>query len=567
METIRCIRIASKACLDRTLTISGKWLSELLTSIDRDGFERQRGDGGQKMNENRPKWMELEKQEENNEDILDLMLLVRSYMETNQYACACDAIEKRPEWREAPERFSKKLTFIRAYAKYKIGEKQKEQELLETTDPVERCGAKNRELRPLCEHLGTLHKAGALDAFGLYVYGVVLKELGSKDRAKDILIASVDACPFIWSAWVDLAALCPDADALNSLKVTDHWMSDFFRLHALLELQQNDEAWKLCESLRDRFGESAHLQTQMALVHYNMRHFDEAQDLFEDLAEKYPHRLDCMDTYSNILYVKENRAELSRLAHRSVRNNKYRPETCCIIGNYYSLKGDHRKAVVYFKRALRLNRHFLSAWTLMGHEYVELKQTEAAIEAYRQAVDINPHDYRAWYGLGQTYEIHRMYFYALYYYRKACVLRPYDARMWCALGGCYECLEKFDEAEKCYERAIANKDMEDIALIRLARLRRKRGEIKGAAELYEEHLKHQNHEISADHPAELPTEETIEALTFLAEHYKNLGALDRAEACCMKLLDFVGSSSQKNGEAMAILREIRSLRTTSRGTG
>ena len=100
---------------------------------------------------------------------------------------------------------------------------------------------------------------------------------------------------------------------------------------------------------------------------------------------------------------------------------RYRPETCCIIGNYYSLKGDHRKAVrcartlgllcptrsgadtrvkgwcrampvafvaclstiqvLYFARALRLDRRFLSAWTLMGHEYVELKQTEAAIEA------------------------------------------------------------------------------------------------------------------------------------------------------------------------------------------
>ena len=25
--------------------------------------------------------------------------------------------------------------------------------------------------------------------------------------------------------------------------------------------------------------------------------------------------------------------------------DKYRPETCCVIGNYYSLKGEHEKAV------------------------------------------------------------------------------------------------------------------------------------------------------------------------------------------------------------------------------
>jgi anaphase-promoting complex subunit 8 len=63
-----------------------------------------------------------------------------------------------------------------------------------------------------------------------------------------------------------------------------------------------------------------------------------------------------MDTYSNILYVKECKAELSFLAHSAIKNDKYRAETCCIVGNYYSLKSEHEKAVRYFKRALRLNR-------------------------------------------------------------------------------------------------------------------------------------------------------------------------------------------------------------------
>ena len=50
-----------------------------------------------------------------------------------------------------------------------------------------------------------------------------------------------------------------------------------------------------------------------------------------------------MDTYSNILYVKEQFAALSHLAHRVAAADKYRPETCCIVGNYYSLKGQHEK--------------------------------------------------------------------------------------------------------------------------------------------------------------------------------------------------------------------------------
>jgi len=56
------------------------------------------------------------------------------------------------------------------------------------------------------------------------------------------------------------------------------------------------------------------------------------------------------------------------------------------IGNYYSMKGEHEKAVVYFKRALRFNRSYASAWTLLGHEYMEMKNAYAAVEAYRRAV-------------------------------------------------------------------------------------------------------------------------------------------------------------------------------------
>ena len=137
------------------------------------------------------------------------------------------------------------------------------------------------------------------------------------------------------------------------------------------------------------FPASNYLRAQTALAFYNLRDFDRAQSHFLELCKNDPFRLEQMDIFSNILYVKESKAELSHLAHTASAVDKYRPEVCCIIGNYYSLKGSHGKAVQYFQRALKLNRKFLSAWTLMGHEFVEMKNTGAAIEAYRRAVDIN----------------------------------------------------------------------------------------------------------------------------------------------------------------------------------
>lgn len=196
------------------------------------------------------------------------------------------------------------------------------------------------------------------------------------------------------------------------------------------------------------------------MVHYNERDFDAAQEIFEEIRETDPDRLDQMDTYSNILFVKESKGALSYLAHNAVQSEKYCPETCCIIGNYYSLKCEHEKAVLYFQRALKLNPQYLSAWTLMGHEYIELHNTAAAISAYRQAVDINPKDYRAWYGLGQAYELLQMHTYSLYYFGKAVHVRPFDPRMWCALANSYERLEMIDDAIRCCKRAESCNDRE-----------------------------------------------------------------------------------------------------------
>jgi anaphase-promoting complex subunit 8 len=123
-----------------------------------------------------------------------------------------------------------------------------------------------------------------------------------------------------------------------------------------------------------------------------------------------PYRLDDMDIFSNLLFVKDSKEKLSVLAHQSERIDKYRPETCCIIGkraqlcshclmgvqaansflaNYYSVKSEIAKSIEYFKKALKLNRNYHLAWTLLGHDYMEMKNSNAAIECYRRAISKN----------------------------------------------------------------------------------------------------------------------------------------------------------------------------------
>lgn len=217
---------------------------------------------------------------------------------------------------------------------------------------------------------------------------------------------------------------------------------------------------------------------------------------------------------------------------------KYAPEVCCVVGNYYSLKNNHEKAVLYFQRALRLDSNYLSAWTLMGHEYMELRNTGAAVQCYRNAIQICETDYRAWYGLGQTYEMLHLYQYALYYFKKATSLRPSDARMWSAVGNCMLKLGLKAEAVGTYERAVAAGDREGIATRDLARLYRDDEERLKAADMYYKFLKcnlYSASNLEEDQQSRLP-----DALVELAESFEEWeGYLQSEES-----LDIVVDSDQ-----------------------
>lgn len=228
-----------------------------------------------------------------------------------------------------------------------------------------------------------------------------------------------------------------------------------FHIHTSLELYQSSTA--LSDSITELlevFPTAPFLLTCRALLTYHKKDFSLASSQFSSLVSAHPYRLDSLDHYSNILYVMSARPQLSFLAHLTTSIDRFRPETCVITGNYYSLLSQHEKAVQYFRRALTLDRNCLSAWTLMGHEYVEMKNTHAAIESYRRAVDVNRRDYRAWYGLGQTYEMLEMHSYALWYYKRAAGLRSWEGKMWLAVGSCLQKMGRDIEGIKALKRAL-----------------------------------------------------------------------------------------------------------------
>ncbi|KAG6008067.1 hypothetical protein E4U21_005080 [Claviceps maximensis] len=362
-------------------------------------------------------------------------------------------------------KLSQKSLFLALYAKFMSGEKRRNEDSEMVMGPQDMGTVTNKQLLVVGRFLSAWFKERTtadeevLGSQGWleYLYGMVLAKEKNDAQAMDFFMRSVHKCPMNWGCWLEMTSLISRVEELNQVArhCPQNIVSFMFHLHTSLELyQQTPNLANSLEQLLSIFPTSSFLLTCTALLAYHAKDLMAAEQHFSRLLSLHPHRLDSLDHYSNILYVLNMRPKLAFVAHLCSSVDKFRPESCVVIGNYYSLLSMHEKAVQYFRRALTLDRSCLSAWTLMGHEYVELKNTHAAIESYRRAVDVNRRDYRAWYGLGQTYEMLEMHTYSLWYYKKAAGLRPWDGKMWMAVGSCLQKMGRERDGIKALKRAL-----------------------------------------------------------------------------------------------------------------
>ncbi|KAI1437308.1 TPR-like protein [Xylaria sp. CBS 124048] len=360
---------------------------------------------------------------------------------------------------------SQRSLFLALYAKVLSGEKRKDEDAEMVMGPRDLGTCKNKQLTHVSRMLEAWFEnrktedGDIVDGQGWleYLYGMVLAKDKNEELALYWLVRSVHLFPMNWGCWLEITSLITRVEDLNRVmaRLPRNIVSFMFHIHTSLELYQHDaNLANSLDQLLNIFPSSSFLLTCNALLSYHAKDLVTAEQNFSHLLSLHPYRLDSLDHYSNILYVMNARPKLAFLAHLCSNIDKFRPESCVVIGNYYSLLSLHEKAVQYFRRALTLDRTCLSAWTLMGHEYVELKNTHAAIESYRRAVDVNRRDYRAWYGLGQTYEVLEMHAYALWYYKKAAGLRPWDGKMWMAVGSCLQRMGRHQDGIKALKRAL-----------------------------------------------------------------------------------------------------------------
>ena len=113
----------------------------------------------------------------------------------------------------------------------------------------------------------------------------------------------------------------------------------------------------------------------------------------------------------------------------------------CNLGVAWYEKGDYKKAIGYFKKAVKLSPNYAAAFNNLGVAYAKQGNFDVAMECYRKATSINPNYAAAFSNIGVA-------FYKLSYLQKA-----------------VEYFDKAIEADPKYDRAY---DYKVVALMKIA---------------------------------------------------------------------------------------------------
>ncbi|KAJ8132810.1 hypothetical protein O1611_g814 [Lasiodiplodia mahajangana] len=442
LELQNALRQAVVACSQRCLYQSARWAAELLDSLPV-------GDEDDASLCNSGHFENPALQMDASESLLELTetpkyLMAKAFFDCHEFQRCAEALlpsspsalsiafPKGKAARRPRKGISQRGLFLACYALLIQGEKEKTEDASLVLGPSDTGTVTNKqlpEIRSVLEKWLTREKTssgrGSSQGWLEYLYGMVLAKDQMNDLAKSWLLKSVSVNPWNWGAWQELRCLVRDAkDAMVFYRMKGGLVLAFFA----------------------------------ASSSYVIIDFESARSVFSDLLISHPRYLDLLDHYSNVLYGLNSKDGLSFIAQVASSVEPYRPETCCVIGNYYSLSSRHEDAVIYFRRALVLDRSFASAWTLLGHEYLKLENSHAALSSYFRAIRLNKQDYKAYFGLGQVYEFFGQPRMSLGFYRQAVLLHPEEVNLWQAMADCLESLSRLPQAVNSLKRALACTD-------------------------------------------------------------------------------------------------------------
>lgn len=246
---------------------------------------------------------------------------------------------------------------------------------------------------------------------------------------------------------------------------------------------------------------------RLAAIFYTLKEHEKALEIFNSVSIDYSNY---RDLHSNIIYINNDLKNLSILSYES-RNVGYSPEIMTIIGNFFSLRKDHPKAIIYYQKSIKLSSKFSINHTLIGHEYLQLNNYQAAIYEYSKAIEKNKYDHRAYFGIASVYTNLNQHQQSIYFYKKSAELRE-DPFILNSYAIALHKIKRTEDAIKILKMSINLKDTD--AILQLADIYKSIKMYTEAVEYYEMYIKYVD-------------DERIKL--FLKEYYEKIGELNNAE--------------------------------------
>ncbi|KAK8801687.1 hypothetical protein WA538_005522 [Blastocystis sp. DL] len=282
-------------------------------------------------------------------------------------------------------------------------------------------------------------ESNQLDPFGAYCLGKIWKR-ANNTQAVSAFLHSISNFPYFWSCWLELSGVILDTQSFDETINTIPGrclLKFFFQLHTTNRLLTSSVALSLYQTLHSLFPDSFYLRLQYCVYLYNHEEFAKAFELLSSTDLAGPHTPSDTDLFfilsCNTLYALRDADRLLLLIDQLTALDPVSSVLTLLQGSYWSLLGDHEKAILDFTSAASRTNSY-DAWLQLGHEYADLSCPKEAVAAYQKASRENPYDYRAFFAMAQMYAQGVNADMAYYYFVKAIALQSRKTTLWLALG-------------------------------------------------------------------------------------------------------------------------------------
>jgi len=149
-----------------------------------------------------------------------------------------------------------------------------------------------------------------------------------------------------------------------------------------------ESSLKYYKSLSAKFPNHRYILAKTAVMQYEQNDRRAATASFDTVRRLDKHCIDQMDKYANILYVKQERQKLNRLANDLLNVNADRPETWIAASFLAKINDDFQKSLDYANKAIQADRTNSFAHKVQGQLYLDLNEPQHAVMSFFRALEI-----------------------------------------------------------------------------------------------------------------------------------------------------------------------------------